>query len=311
MKFHGFETLYEYNKELHGKEFVAGDFYLRTLQNFHAWYHSADSAKGKASALSSILMCELDRSWYAEMRPYYKVWPSLLGSLCKLKLNIPGNQVSVKRRTICIRFACGNEPLAGGYCINSLLLSRNTSWFGHDAKNSTDTLDSMESIVIRPVLQGTRLVDGCASIIPLNDETIEHYLSRSIFFTRSNSQRDAGVEEAFSLAVKISLSVLLLADDPSIIEPDVLSKDELAYEHTKDQKYVDKARRRGKVGWHIGKTFEAIPHYRRPHPALYHVGKGRKEQRIVFRQGCVVHREKMTKVPTGYITPEGVEVESE
>lgn len=30
----------------------------------------------------------------------------------------------------------------------------------------------------------------------------------------------------------------------------------------------------------------------------------------VFRSGCVVHSDKMTKVPTGYITPEGVEVET-
>jgi hypothetical protein len=38
--------------------------------------------------------------------------------------------------------------------------------------------------------------------------------------------------------------------------------------------YVDKAHRRGKVGWNVGRHIEVAPHYRRPHMALVWTGTG-------------------------------------
>lgn len=121
------------------------------------------------------------------------------------------------------------------------------------------------------------------------------------------------LRKSFLAALKIGVSVLLLAGDQNIIQPDVLSKDRQRFDNLTDpeerQRLIDKARKRRIVGFRVGEQYESIPHYRRPHPALFHTGKGRTIPRIVFRSGCVVHRDKMTKVPTGYITPEGVEVE--
>ena len=74
--------------------------------------------------------------------------------------------------------------------------------------------------------------------------------------------------------VRLCCSLCLLENDPSIISPDVLSKDRVKFEQTGDQKFVDKAHRRGKVGWDVGRHIEVSPHYRRPHMALVWTGSG-------------------------------------
>jgi hypothetical protein len=42
------------------------------------------------------------------------------------------------------------------------------------------------------------------------------------------------------------------------------------------------------------------PHYRKPHPALYWTGEGRKIPKIVFRRGAIVQGKKLKEVPTGF-----------
>ncbi len=82
---------------------------------------------------------------------------------------------------------------------------------------------------------------------------------------------DIGVQVPDSLVmdcVRLCCSLCLLENDPSIISPDVLADDRAKYEASGDQKYVEKAHRRGKVGWDVGKHIEVIPHYRRSHMAL-------------------------------------------
>ena len=99
---------------------------------------------------------------------------------------------------------------------------------------------------------------------------------------------------------RLACTLCLLENNPEIIEPDVLARDQEKFEITKDEKYVDKAKRRGKFGFNIGKGIEVIPHVRRPHPALMHTGHGRMVPRIVLRKGSVIHREAVVHVPTGF-----------
>jgi hypothetical protein len=62
---------------------------------------------------------------------------------------------------------------------------------------------------------------------------------------------------------------------------DVLADDRAKFHETGDQKFVEKARRRGKVGWDVGRKIEVIPHYPRPHLILVWTGRGRAVPRIV------------------------------
>jgi hypothetical protein len=101
--------------------------------------------------------------------------------------------------------------------------------------------------------------------------------------------------------LRLCTMLCLLADDPEVITPDVLADDRQKYEASGgDSKYVDRAHRRGKLGWHVGEKIEVMPHYRRPHPALVWTGRGRSQPRIVLRKGSVVHREVLARVPTGF-----------
>jgi len=119
----------------------------------------------------------------------------------------------------------------------------------------------------------------------------------------SNELAELGVQIPDTLindCVRLCCSLCLLEHDPSVIEPDVLSKDRARFEQTGDEKYVAKAHRRGKVGWNVGRRIEVIPHYRRPHMALVWTGRGRAVPRVVPRRGSVVHREVVEKVPSGF-----------
>ena len=104
-------------------------------------------------------------------------------------------------------------------------------------------------------------------------------------------------EEIRLACVRLACTICLLGNDPDLIEPDVLNKDQ-GKELT--QAIIDRAKRRGKFGFNIGKGIEVIPHVRRPHPALVWTGQGRKVPKIVLRKGCVVHRETVMRIPTGF-----------
>jgi hypothetical protein len=91
----------------------------------------------------------------------------------------------------------------------------------------------------------------------------------------------------------------LMQTDPDILEPDCLNVDLSKITKENINHYQQKAIRRGKYGFHLGRHMEVIPHFRRPHPALMWTGHGRTIPRIVFRKGSLVHREVIEKMPTG------------
>jgi hypothetical protein len=128
-------------------------------------------------------------------------------------------------------------------------------------------------------------------------------VEQSLAGLRRGITADIGVQIPDDLVtdcVRLCCSLCLLENDPTIISPDVLSKDRDKFDGTGDQKYVDKAHRRGKIGWNVGRHIEVAPHYRRPHMALVWTGHGRTVPKIVPRRGSVVHRELVEKVPSGF-----------
>ena len=145
------------------------------------------------------------------------------------------------------------------------------------------------------------------------DKTIEEHIAKAETLDGSASITHRECIEAISLACRASVCVLLMKNDPDIITPDVLAKDRDRYDRETDeawkQRAVERAKRRGVVGWNIGADYEVCPHYRRPHFGLRHTGKGRTVPRIVPIKGAVVHRSRLTEVPTGYQLPDGTEVE--
>lgn len=103
----------------------------------------------------------------------------------------------------------------------------------------------------------------------------------------------------FTPMLRIAIAIIMLDNDPTIIDREVLSKDRLKWEQTRDPKYIEKAAKRGINGWRIGEKIEVLPHFRRPHFAIRWTGPGRTIPKLRPISGSIVHRDLVTKVPTG------------
>ncbi len=101
----------------------------------------------------------------------------------------------------------------------------------------------------------------------------------------------------FRLACVPTINMLL--DNPDYFEAELLAKDERrAQDATPEQleRLADRARRRGNVGWSLGKAMESIPHTRRPHMAIRWTGKGRAVPKLRPVRGSIVNRKKLAEV---------------
>lgn len=289
MKFHGFFSSYDFALRKH-RDIPSRLAYFENAP--YKWQHCPKEELAPLRAALAIESC-----WYDAARPYFKVWPAIADSLEKVRLDVTLSELALESRLIAIRFCVGREPyVADRQCVIRSLLS---------LSYRTDA-ESLMALMMQ--WQCGDLVHTAGPMTWDGQDTCEIVID---YRTRSwDDNRLLLAKKAYRYAI----AVHLLADDPSIVQPDVLTADRRRFDESTDpelrQRLIEKARKRGVVGWRIGEQYETIPHFRRPHPALYHVGKGRTEQRIVFRAGSIVHRQKLTEVPTGYLDDDGREVEA-
>lgn len=111
-----------------------------------------------------------------------------------------------------------------------------------------------------------------------------------------------GEMSVLTLMTRVAVGVLMLAGDPEFCSPVILSKD--IGKPIDERLAVLRAKRRGVVGFTIGKSIAIGPHVRRPHFAIRWTGKGYATPRYVPVKGCMVHKNKLTSVPTGYADAE-------
>jgi hypothetical protein len=237
-----------------------------------------------------------ERTWEDARKPYYNVWPSIVPMLTRLNLDLDSGLIQLPLPALCIRLPKQHNPLTfrwedQPYEIRSILLSEINE--GRGLSLLIDIGETMDN--------GLLVVPICTyRNFPRREGlTVEQSLaSLGIGITA-----EMGVQIPVTLiddCVRLCCSLCLLENDPSVIEPDVLSKDRDKFETSGDDRYVDKAHRRGKIGWNVGRRIEVAPHYRRPHMALVWTGVGRAVPKIVPRRGSVVHRELVEKVPSGF-----------
>ncbi len=238
-------------------------------------------------------------TWEKDHRPFYCVWPSIAPMLLRLSLDLDTSLVKPPMPVFLIRFPREKPPLCwdDGH-IRSILVGPTSLhkgdqifdgfvlWVdtGERDKAPDGTLYPVHTYINLPMKRGM---------------TLEESL-RALPYDPSAYQGIQMPEEIRTNCARLACTICLLENDPELIEPDVLAKDRDKFEITRDAKYVERAKRRGKVGWNVGKGIEVIPHVRRPHPALMHTGHGRTVPRIVLRKGSVIHREVVTHVPTGF-----------
>ncbi|HBO45238.1 MAG TPA: hypothetical protein DD670_15180 [Planctomycetaceae bacterium] len=285
MNFHPFTTIRESCKHARVGD-TAEAFYRIAL---------ADAVEMNSAQFHGQLLAE--QAWENAHRPYYNVWPSIVPMLTRLNLDLDSALIRLPVPALCIRLPKEKNPLA-------------FDWKGESVSIRCMLLAEINqgrglSILIDV---GERLGDGKDFGVPIY--TYRNFrrqpgltVERALQELRRDALADLGVQIPNELAancVRLCCSLCLLEDDPEIISPDVLDRDRAQFERTGDGKYIQRAHRRGKIGWNVGRNIEVAPHYRRPHMALVWTGPGRSAPKIVPRKGSVVHREVVERLPSGY-----------
>lgn len=275
------------------------------FENKNTWRAFQIAMADQAGLPFAYRQAVLEEAWDSVSSPYYHCYPAILPMLIRLKLDIP----------------CGSVDFSGIKALE-VRLPRGQGeespfrWDGHEVRSVLFGLQEMPAEIDSPEL----IMGLCAcfdigeinaagdpiysfKLFPLRqDKTIEEAMG--LFSLHESANVGIRVPPAIENAViKLCVCLALLNNDPSIITPDVLAKDAARWASASEEEresMVAMAHRRGKRGWNVGAAIEYAPHYRRPHPALVRVGKGRTFSRIIMRKGSVVHRSKLTEVPSGY-----------
>ena len=213
-----------------------------------------------------------EREWEQAHRPYYNVWPSIVAMLTRLNLDLDSSLIQLPLPALCIRFPKQNNPLTFHWKEEDVQIRSMLMGTINDGKGLSILIDV-----------GELMGDGRGFGVPIytyrnfrreQGVTVEEALGE----LQSDGLADLGVQiphELVTDCVRLCCSLCLLESDPTVISPDVLAKDRGKFDDTGDPKFVDKAHRRGKVGWDVGRHLEVIPHYRRPHMTLVWTGTGR------------------------------------
>jgi hypothetical protein len=241
-----------------------------------------------------------DCAWFKAKKPYYDVYPSIIPALTRIKLDkIRGCDVckpgGLENLLLRLPLEGKNELCWDDGRIRAMFVSfqevNHQNTIGKELgpgitigidQGELDTLSGVPIFLLR--------------IFPLTDQSIESTID-ALPVSPTSREGKLIPPDIINRAVRLAITVCLLDNDPSIISPEVLSRDR-GKEITDVE--VNRARRRGKYAFSIGKSFEMIPHYRRPHLAHFWTGKGRTKLIMKMRKGAIVHRDKVTNVPTGY-----------
>lgn len=278
MKFHDVETIFERVKKMNRLEgrYDYREFYSEYLSRVRS--NSATMDQSSAGQVQGII----EKIWIDRNRPYFNIWPAIADAMLRTTLDVPETLIKLPFDAIAVRFPVGQElVLCDGFQATSIITCvtkfKGTSTLFFVAK-SFDAHKSLVFMVPR--------------LSP--NETIEHSLKKSPHF----SIGDPGTE-----CLRLICCLCLMVDNPDLVQPDVLADDRPRYEETHDQKYVAKAIRRGKLGFNVGANITIDPHYRKAHLAIRHTGPGGSVPKVVQVKACIVKRNKLTEVPTGFLGP--------
>jgi hypothetical protein len=311
MEFYKYQPLWGLLKQVGNRSFFGNK------EQFFAHYAETAELSNNPFAYRRGLLEDL---WERIERPYYNLYPAIVPMLLGLRLDIPCS--SLKDISI--------QPIEVRLPVDLDSSLKNTSTHSIEG-NSTGLVwpeGRIKSLLmgIQPVpesVDSEMLVPGLVIAFDIGevDEHNHPILSFKFFPLREDmtieeavnllpphQSFDVGVpipQETMTAVVKLCACIALIDSDSDIIAPDILVADKAKWEGASEAArlaLLEKAKRRGKNGWNIGSEIQYAPHYRRPHPALVHVGKGRMLTRIVMRKGSVVHRGKLISIPTGFDT---------
>jgi hypothetical protein len=168
--------------------------------------------------------------WEAS-RPYYKVYPAFQNIFLGLKLNIPFSTLPKDDKVASIRFSEYHLPSDENESLNAVLFSLYT--------NKTSNARFLNCVTQSYIKSKDKYAYRALSMCDCS--SIEEYLQDCISNTnevtiekRSVKSTNISSQELVVQAARFVVGVLLLSKDESVITPEVLSKDRLKYQETKD-----------------------------------------------------------------------------
>lgn len=240
-----------------------------------------------------------EAAWTADDRPYYDLYPSVAGAFTKLDLEkVKCEQLRLPLPVLMIRMPVGKElQLTDRTVLHSALIAESHS----DNPNERAWLLSIETAAtmeINGVTMPMHTVVGCR--MPDGDAMTKH-LAQGQYRWGEIKEIDF---EAATKVFKIIATLCMLGGDPDLIQPEPLAADLEKYEASHNPALIEKAARRGKRAWSVGKHIEVAPGYRNPHFAIRWMEKGRTVPRVRPIKGCLVRRKEIQEVPTDWLGPE-------
>ena len=242
-----------------------------------------------------------DKEWHKIGKPYYDVYPCVIPMLTKLSLAFPGEVISPPQgiQHLLLRLPSESHTLCSGD------LHVRCAFLSFQSVNRDVNSDKRERGIAVGLDIGEKL-DGIPvytiRVFPLDERTIEE----TIYSLRTHPNTFEGIQVPDELildTVRLALTICLIDNNPEFLEQQVLSKDAQKFNTCTEeerQRLYDKAKRRGKWGFSLGKNIEIIPHIRRPHPCVVWTGHGRTTPKVILRKGSFIHKNKVEQIPTGY-----------
>jgi len=324
MNFYEHETGLEYFRKTQGVDMDWKTYYPAVLTELAERALRDDNAtsrehpqRGLCTQDHQVTVCAgVEHSWYQLGRPYYKIYPAIIPALVHLNQAITHEHLKFDKMALSLRFAEVSPLTVGKWRCESVLAGIMPL-----AAYIDDELQWFKYLVVMPTVWNgdKRVWDGYTPILmqlphangEATQKAKETTLGESLdLFVKTwlDQGRDVEELELVRRSVILTAMVGLLDKDESLISADVLSKDlPRWYGASEEQRQVmeERAKRRGKVGWVVGREYEVCPHFRRPHFAVRHTGEGRKIPKVVAVKSSIVHRTKITTVPSGKHDEEG------
>lgn len=244
-----------------------------------------------------------EHNWIIDKRPYYNIWPSIVEPLRRTRLDVPGDQIHLPRNPILLRFAEGKELEVEGVQCRSVLASEIEVI--EDDEERTRGVCLWCDFGEYQCIEDFEFMVCTYRVFRLSGMTVQEGLDSSSKRFDPITQNE---EKLLNEIVKIVIAVALMNEDEDFFTPDVLGKDRAVYGSADPERrkvIVERARRRGKFGWDVGKELHQTPHVVPPYFAVRWMGakKGKPGSQAVLRpiSGYVTHKKLITDVPTGYL----------
>lgn len=283
MKFHDYQSAYETGLKL-------GSWDADLPVNYFA-------VMGVAGKMPRHMAAQLHNEyhWTLAKRPYYNMWPLICASLARTKLDVAGDHITLPRSPILLRFAQGQEWQAHGQKFRTILAADTTIL---DAGDADRGLCLWCDFGQRDRVLGHGFPVLAYRVFQLNSMTIEESLKAS---EKLHDPVTADESAALVEAVRLTVAVCLLGESSEFFDPDVLSKDAAKYRDDPRPEIVERAHRRGKIGWHVGRAMDYAPSVVLPYFAIRWMGHGADKTPVLRPvSGYVARRQKITEAPTGY-----------